>query len=95
MLLGIYEGLNASGDIQGVFFLHWYPPKKLSMEIFSEFFLGRFDTSGSMIPLLVPEIWPWAFFCDGRRSAGGIGYSSSWMGASCACFLAPFSLALF
>ena len=27
MLLGIYEGLNASGDIQGVFFLHWYPPK--------------------------------------------------------------------
>ena len=26
---------------------------------------GRFDTSGSMIPLLVPEISPSGFFCDG------------------------------
>ena len=30
---------------------------------------GRFDTSGSMTPLLVPEISPCDGFCDGR--AGG------------------------
>ena len=28
----------------------------------SELVSGRLDTSGSMIPLLVPEISPWAFF---------------------------------
>ena len=27
-------------------------------------FSGRFDTSGSMIPLLVPEILPCDGFCD-------------------------------
>ena len=31
----------------------------------NSFFSGCFDTSGSMIPLLVPEISPWGF-CDGR-----------------------------
>ena len=43
-------------------------------------FSGRFDTSGSMIPRLVPEILPCNAFCDGRRGrravAVGIGYSS-------------------
>ena len=28
---------------------------------------GRFDTSGSMIPLLVPEISPGDGFCDVQR----------------------------
>ena len=41
---------------------------KFSLEIVS----GRFDTSGSMIPLLVPEILPWVVLLQGA----GIGYSS-------------------
>ena len=48
---------------------------------FSEICSGRFDTSGSMIPLLVPEISPWVVFvpCTRTRRGEGIGYSSSWM----------------
>ena len=44
-------------------------------------FSGRFDTSGSMIPLSVSKISALDGFCDGRgRAAGrGIGYSSSWI----------------
>ena len=47
-------------------------------QIFPRFCSGCFDTSGSMIPLLVPEISPWRLFVteDGR----GIGYSRSWIG---------------
>ena len=33
-------------------------PRNAALELVS----GRLDTSGSMIPLLVPEISPWAFF---------------------------------
>ena len=45
------------------------------------FVSGCFDTSGSMIMLLVPEISPWDSLCDRRARAagGGIGYSSSWI----------------
>ena len=35
------------------------------MVFFSECFSGCFDTSGSMIPRLVPEILPCDNFCDG------------------------------
>ena len=45
-------------------------------------FSGRFDTSGSILPLSVPEISPCDGFCDGRAGRGGIGYSSSWVGAA-------------
>ena len=50
-------------------------------ELFSYFF-GRFDTSGYILPLSVPEISPCGGFCDGPAAAarGGIGYSSSWIG---------------
>ena len=42
------------------------------------FVFGRFDTSGSMIPRLVPKISPCDGFCDGAPAAGGgIGYSRS------------------
>ena len=34
-------------------------------------FSGRFDTSGSMIPRLVPEIAPSSDFCDGRVAVAG------------------------
>ena len=30
------------------------------------YFSGRFDTSGYILPLLVPEISPGDGFCDGR-----------------------------
>ena len=30
------------------------------------YFSGRFDTSGYILPLLVPEITPGDGFCDGR-----------------------------
>ena len=43
-------------------------------------FLGRFDTSGSMIPRLVLEILPLDAFCDRVAAAGvGIGDFWSWM----------------
>ena len=46
--------------------------------IFLNFFSDCFDTGGPMIPCLVPEMWPWDGFCDGRVAAG-IGYSGiSW-----------------
>ena len=40
-------------------------------------FSGCFDTSGSMIPRLVPEISPCDGFCDGQAAVvvGGIGHS--------------------
>ena len=49
---------------------------------FSEFFSGRFDTSGSMVPRLVPEISSKCAFCDGGAGgvAVGIGDSRSLMG---------------
>ena len=40
---------------------------------------AAFDSDKFMIPLLVPEILPGAFFCDEGHDDGGIGYSSSWM----------------
>ena len=48
---------------------------------FAELFSGRFDTSGSMLPCLVPEILIIYAFCDvvGVGVAGGIGDSRSWM----------------
>ena len=49
----------------------------------SEIFSGRFDTSGSMVPRLVPEISSLDAFCDGAAGAGagaaGIGDSRSWI----------------
>ena len=48
---------------------------------YSEFFSGRFDTSGSMIPRLVPEISPLDAFCDVVGvGVVGIGDSRSWIG---------------
>ena len=41
-------------------------------------FSGCLDTSGSMIPRLVPEISPLDAFCDGRAGVG-IGDSRSWI----------------
>ena len=50
---------------------------------FSQNFFGRFDTSGSMIACLVPDILPLDAFCDvGVGVVGvvvGIGDSRSWM----------------
>ena len=48
---------------------------------YSEFFSGRFDTSGSMVPRLVPEILSLDAFCDGAAAGAGagIGDSRSWM----------------
>ena len=43
---------------------------------YSEFFSGRFDTSGSMVPRLVPEISSKCAFCDGAVAVG-IGDSRS------------------
>ena len=37
------------------------------------YFFGRFDTSGSMIPLSVPEISPCDGFCDGRGGEEELG----------------------
>ena len=42
-------------------------------------FSGRFDTIGSMVPRLVPEISSLDAFCDGAGGAAGIGDSRSWM----------------
>ena len=39
---------------------------------FSECFLGCFDTSGSMIPLLVPKIPPWEFFVTDEEDGAGM-----------------------
>ena len=39
----------------------------------SEFVSGRFDTSGSMIPLLVSKISPCDGFCDGHPRAEELG----------------------
>ena len=53
--------------------------------IFFQTFSGRFDTSGSMVPRLVPEISSLDAFCDGAAGAGagaggaGIGDSRSWI----------------
>jgi len=49
---------------------------------YSEFFSGCFDTSGSMVPRLVPEISSLDAFCDGAaaEAVAGIGDSRSWMG---------------
>ena len=50
------------------------------VNLFLELFSSCFDTSGSMIPLLVSEIPPCDAFCDVHQcSAAGIGYSSSWI----------------
>ena len=38
-----------------------------------QIFSGRFDTSGSMIPCLVPEISPCGAFCEEQRELGIIG----------------------
>ena len=47
---------------------------------YSEFFSGGFDTSGSMVPRLVPEISSLDAFCDGGGgAAAGIGDSRSLM----------------
>ena len=44
-------------------------------------FSGRFDTSGSMLPRLVPEILILYAFCDVVGvGVGGIGDSKSWIG---------------
>ena len=48
------------------------------ISLFRTFFFGRFDTSGSMIPRLVPEILPLDAFCDVVVVAG-IGDSRSWI----------------
>ena len=40
---------------------------------YSEFFSGRFDTSGSMVPRLIPEILSKCAFCDGVGGGGGGG----------------------
>ena len=40
---------------------------------YSEFVSGRFDTSGTMVPRLVPEISSLDAFCDGGAAAGGAG----------------------
>ena len=54
---------------------------------YSEFFSGRFDTSGSKVPRLVPEILSQCAFCDGggggggAAAAAGIGDSRSLMGS--------------
>ena len=45
---------------------------------YSEFVSGRFDTSGSMIPRLVPEILPLDAFCDLVVAGVGIGDSRNW-----------------
>ena len=42
-------------------------------------FFGHFDTSGSMLPRLVPEISPLDAFCDVGVGVVGIGDSRSWM----------------
>ena len=47
-----------------------------------EFFSGRLDTSGSMVPRLVPEISSLDAFCDGGGGGAGIGDSRSWMSKS-------------
>ena len=39
---------------------------------FFSYFSGRFDTSGYILPLLVPEILPGDGFCDGRTEELGI-----------------------
>ena len=44
---------------------------------YSEFFSGRFDTSGSMVPRLVPKILSKCAFCDGAVAGVGIGDSRS------------------
>ena len=47
-----------------------------------QIFSGRFDTSGSMIPRLVPEISPLDTFCEVvvvARVVVGIGDSRSWI----------------
>ena len=56
---------------ENLFFLH----RIVLFRIFS----SRFETSGSMIPRLVPEILPCDGFCDGQGAAAGagIGYSRS------------------
>ena len=58
-----------------------FGPFKTILTIFDHFlrvFSGRFDTSGSMIPRLVPEISPLDAFCDAAVVAG-IGDSRSWI----------------
>ena len=58
-------------QIFGIFFLNF----EFS---YSEFFSGRFDTSGSMVPRLVPEILSKCAFCDEAGAAVvGIGDSRS------------------
>ena len=42
-----------------------------------EFFSGRFDTSGSMVPRLVPKISPFDAFCDGGAGGAGAGIGDS------------------
>ena len=58
-----------------------------SLALAPEFFPGRFDTSGSMVPRLVPEVSSLDAFCDRAAGAGagagagavGIGDSRSWI----------------
>ena len=46
--------------------------------LFQKLFSGRFDTSGSMVPRLVPEILSKCAFCDEAVAVGaGIGDSRS------------------
>ena len=54
--------------------------KKIA-DLFQEFFCGRFDTSGSIIPLSVPEIEGGSPERDGEEEEKGLvlDYSCSWM----------------
>ena len=46
---------------------------------FLEFFSGRFDTSGSILPRLVPEILILDALCDAAAAGAGIGDSRSFI----------------
>ena len=56
--------------------------EKKNCRFVSEIFSGRFDTSGSMIPLSVPEIeggYPERDGEEGEEEGLVLEYSSSWM----------------
>ena len=52
---------------------------KKNCRFVSEIFSGRFDTSGSMIPLSVPEIEGGSPEHDGGKEGLVLAYSSSWI----------------
>ena len=59
----------------------FYHSLKSFFDFLIQIFSGRFDTSGSMVPRLAPEISPLDAFCDtaGAAVVVGIGDSRSWM----------------